>query len=68
MPRDLKDPEGCRFSSLRKMLLEGAALSASGVLLAWWDVATHQPAARDMAVDGIRGVSIQSGCGSGLGA
>ena len=31
MPRDLKEPEGWRFSSLRKMRLEG------GFALAWWE-------------------------------
>lgn len=56
MPRDLKEPEGWRFSSLRKILLlrfRNALECGSrggGV--------PYHPAALDRAVDSMRGVSL----------
>lgn len=74
MPRDLKEPEGCRFSSLRNMLLFSCqiilfhfALMGNVALSRLPRTAhirgrleTYQPAAWDMGVDGMHGVSIQS--------
>jgi len=56
IPRLLKEPEGCRFSSLRRIRLQ--AISA-GVPVLWEDnIVAHQPAARESTLDSSKGVSI----------
>lgn len=60
MPRDLKEPEGCRFSSFKKTLLRAEhvnrfaqpSIQIVGVCI------TYQPAARDKVADLTSGVSM----------
>jgi hypothetical protein len=55
MPRDLKEADGWRFSSLRKMLL----LKGLAVVLRNWRGREYHPASRERAAERIRGVWTQ---------
>lgn len=53
MPRDLKEPLGCRFSSFKKTLLLQLSVSAHHI----FPFRPYQRAARDSGADSISGVS-----------
>lgn len=57
MPRDLKEPDGCKFSSLRKILL--LRLRSIHTICFSWGFGfghTNHPAACESAADSMRGV------------
>lgn len=65
MPRDLKEPDGWRFSSLRWTLLS-CRVRFAWVVTGVQDLelklegrGTYHPAARERALDSLRGVRIQ---------
>jgi hypothetical protein len=58
--RDLKEPDGWRRSSLRKMRLkDGLAYGCIKVGFSWlWEKSSYHPACLERVADSMRGVSI----------